>query len=241
MYLAKASGARCELGCKDRVRKMTDKGRQRCCGDRVASEILEDRGQVRIGQMMQTEGSSWESLRRRASDDEPGPGCHSPAVQQCRTSAAKFKSCDTAVTCQPLLSQDTLRATLASTGASESCALERLDSGNHLEGATAELQTSNSSTSRDILPEKVFIRKRKKLEASPFFLCQHISDEQCSTPLSTVPSLVVALQGGGRQGEISRMVSLPSFLLFHPPFGCFPLPSALGLLGGSIASTSMLP
>lgn len=42
--------------------------------------MLGDRGQVCIGQMMQTEGG-FLSLRRRASDDEPGPGCHSPAVR----------------------------------------------------------------------------------------------------------------------------------------------------------------
>lgn len=149
--------------------------------------MLEDRGQVRIGQMMQTEGSSWESLRRRASDDEPGPGCHSPAVQQCRTSAAKFKSCDTAVTCQPLLSQDTLRATLASTGASEPCALERLDSGNHLEGATAELQTSKSC------PRKFSSRKERNSRHSHFFSASTYPMNNAPPPsqlclLSSLPS-----------------------------------------------------
>lgn len=106
MYLAKASGARCEWGCKDRVRKMTDKGRQRCCRDWVASEMLGDRGQVCIGQMMQTEGGSCRCVVGPVMTSQGQAATAQPSVQQCRTSAAKFKSCDTAVTCQPLLSQD---------------------------------------------------------------------------------------------------------------------------------------
>ena len=40
---------------------MTVEGRQRCRRDGVARKMLEDRGQVRIEQVMQTEGGSRES------------------------------------------------------------------------------------------------------------------------------------------------------------------------------------
>lgn len=105
-----------------------------------------------------------------------------------------------------------LRAARASTGASEPCALERLDSigaGTTWKERLLSCKRANPQP-REEHSEKKIIWK-KNLEAS--FLYQHISDEQCSPPLSTVPSLVFALQGGGRQGEISRMVSLSPFFL----------------------------